>query len=367
MEQKAKKYWAENYPEKANPYEGLPKVNMFTFDISEDFKRVNFQDIYDKSFNFNEFFRTNDTGNFVYENDVRKFLDNITTQNEKTKYPFSTEQFRNQLRHTLWIMPSRKSAKALKSLMDKHKVFGKEYTIINVVDENDDINKNEDDLQRVRKAIGDDPSATRTITLTVRKLTTGVNIKQWTGVVFLSNTNSAMQYLQAAFRAQTPYSDEKMGMKTNCYIFDFAPDRALTVMAEASQLNTGVGKRTTAEQKEKMQELLNFLPIIGQEGNQMKSFNVDTLLTKIKRVYAEKAVRNGFDDDSLYNDELLLLDDVDFNEFNNLKAIVGTTKAEKKPMKIKINEQGLTNEEYDLANKSEKKSKKNEHLKNKRH
>ena len=358
MEQKAKKYWAENYPEKANPYEGLPKVNMFTFDISEDFKRVNFQDIYDKSFNFNEFFRTNDTGNFVYENDVIKFLDNITTQNEKTKYPFSTEQFRNQLRHTLWIMPSRKSAKALKSLMDKHKVFGKEYTIINVVDENDDINKNEDDLQRVRKAIGDDPSATRTITLTVRKLTTGVNIKQWTGVVFLSNTNSAMKYLQAAFRAQTPYSDEKMGMKTNCYIFDFAPDRALTVMAEASQLNTGVGKRTTAEQKEKMQELLNFLPIIGQEGNQMKSFNVDTLLTKIKRVYAEKAVRNGFDDDSLYNDELLLLDDVDLNEFNNLKAIVGTTKAEKKPMKIKINEQGLTNEEYDLANKSEKKSKK---------
>lgn len=358
MEQKAKKYWAENYPEKANPYEGLPKVNMFTFDISEDFKRVNFQDIYDKSFNFNEFFRTNDTGNFVYENDVIKFLDNITTQNEKTKYPFSTEQFRNQLRHTLWIMPSRKSAKALKSLMDKHKVFGKEYTVINVVDENDDINKNEDDLQRVRKAIGDDPSTTRTITLTVRKLTTGVNIKQWTGVVFLSNTNSAMQYLQAAFRAQTPYSDEKMGMKTNCYIFDFAPDRALTVMAEASQLNTGVGKRTTAEQKEKMQELLNFLPIIGQEGNQMKSFNVDTLLTKIKRVYAEKAVRNGFDDDSLYNDELLLLDDVDLNEFNNLKAIVGTTKAEKKPMKIKINEQGLTNEEYDLANKSEKKSKK---------
>lgn len=358
MEQKAKKYWAENYPEKTNPYEGLPKVNMFTFDISEDFKRVNFQDIYDKSFNFNEFFRTNDTGNFVYENDIIKFLDNITTQNEKTKYPFSTEQFRNQLRHTLWIMPSRKSAKALKSLMDKHKVFGKEYTVINVVDENDDINKNEDDLQRVRKAIGDDPSTTRTITLTVRKLTTGVNIKQWTGVVFLSNTNSAMQYLQAAFRAQTPYSDEKMGMKTNCYIFDFAPDRALTVMAEASQLNTGVGKRTTAEQKEKMQELLNFLPIIGQEGNQMKTFNVDTLLTKIKRVYAEKAVRNGFDDDSLYNDELLLLDDVDLNEFNNLKAIVGTTKAEKKPLKIKINEQGLTNEEYDLANKSEKKSKK---------
>lgn len=358
MEQKAKYNWEKEHPLEKNPYEGLPKVNMFTFDISREFKNTNFHDIYDKSFNFNEFFRTDTTGKFVYADDVTRFLDNITTQDDKTNYPFSTEEFRNQLRHTLWIMPSRKSAKALKELMDKHKIFGTEYTVINIVDDNDDINTNENDLQRVRNAIGNDPSSTRTITLTVRKLTTGVNIKQWTGVIFLSNTNSAMQYLQAAFRAQTPYSDEKMGMKTNCYIFDFAPDRALTVMAESSQLNTGVGKRTTTEQKENMQELLNFLPIIGQEGNGMKKFNVDTLLTKIKRVYAEKAVRSGFDDDSLYNDELLTLDNVDLNDFNNLKAIVGTTKAEKKPIKITINNQGLSDEEYDTAIRAEKKQKK---------
>lgn len=358
MEQKAKYNWEREHPLEKNPYEGLPKVNMFTFDISREFKNTNFHDIYDKSFNFNEFFRTDTTGKFVYADDVTRFLDNITTQDDKTNYPFSTEEFRNQLRHTLWIMPSRKSAKALKELMDKHKIFGTEYTVINIVDDNDDINTNENDLQRVRNAIGNDPSSTRTITLTVRKLTTGVNIKQWTGVIFLSNINSAMQYLQAAFRAQTPYSDEKIGMKTNCYIFDFAPDRALTVMAESSQLNTGVGKRTTAEQKENMQELLNFLPIIGQEGNGMKKFNVDTLLTKIKRVYAEKAVRSGFDDDSLYNDELLTLDNVDLNDFNNLKAIVGTTKAEKKPIKITINNQGLSDEEYDTAIRAEKKQKK---------
>ena len=358
MEQKAKYNWEREHPLEKNPYEGLPKVNMFTFDISCEFKNTNFHDIYDKSFNFNEFFRTDTTGKFVYADDVTRFLDNITTQDDKTNYPFSTEEFRNQLRHTLWIMPSRKSAKALKELMDKHKIFGTEYTVINIVDDNDNINTNENDLQRVRNAIGNDPSSTRTITLTVRKLTTGVNIKQWTGVIFLSNINSAMQYLQAAFRAQTPYSDEKIGMKTNCYIFDFAPDRALTVMAESSQLNTGVGKRTTAEQKENMQELLNFLPIIGQEGNGMKKFNVDTLLTKIKRVYAEKAVRSGFDDDSLYNDELLTLDNVDLNDFNNLKAIVGTTKAEKKPIKITINNQGLSDEEYDTAIRAEKKQKK---------
>lgn len=168
-----------------------------------------------------------------------------------------------------------------------------------------------------------------------------------------------MQYLQAAFRAQTPYSHEKMGMKTNCYIFDFAPDRALTVMAESSQLNTGVGKRTTSEQKEKMKDLLNFLPVIGMTGHGMAEFKVDTLLAKIKRVYAEKAVRTGFDDESLYSDELLMLDKVDITEFSKLKAIVGVTKEEKKPLKVVINNQGLTDEEYEKGTKAQKKPKKN--------
>ena len=358
MEQKAKYTWEKTNPNKPNPYEVLPKVNMYTFDIGKDFKKNAFKDIYDKSFNFNEFFRVNDLGNFVYEKEVNQFLDNITADNNKNNYPFSTQKFREQLRHTLWIMPSRKSAQAIAKLMNKHYVFGTEYTIVNVVDENDDIDKSDNDLQRVRAAIGKDPSITKTITLTVKKLTTGVNVKEWTGVIFLSNTNSAMQYLQAAFRAQTPYTDEKLGMKTNCYIFDFAPDRALTVMAESSQLNTGIGKRTTEKQREQMTELLNFLPIIGQDGHEMKKFNVDTLLTKIKRVYAEKAVRSGFDDDSLYSDELLMLDKVALDDFNKLKAIVGTTKEEKKPVKIDINSQGLTDEEYEQAIKAEKKAKK---------
>lgn len=101
MEQKAKYNWEREHPLEKNPYEGLPKVNMFTFDISREFKNTNFHDIYDKSFNFNEFFRTDTTGKFVYADDVTRFLDNITTQDDKTNYPFSTEEFRNQLRHTL--------------------------------------------------------------------------------------------------------------------------------------------------------------------------------------------------------------------------------------------------------------------------
>lgn len=357
MEQQAKQDWSKDHPNQPNPYETLPKVSMFTFEMSQKFKDAQFKSDDAKSFNFKEFFRVNDNGSFVYDDKVRRFLDNITTKDERTNYPFSTEQFRNDLRHTLWILPGIKEAKALKALMDDHQVFGREYKVINIVDHDDDM-ATENDVERVNQAITDHPEKTRTITLTVRKLTTGVTIKPWTGVVFLSNTNSAMQYLQAAFRAQTPYSSEGFGQKTNCYIFDFAPDRALTVMAESAQLNTGVGKRTGAQQKERMGQLLNFLPIIGETDQRMKPFEVDTLLAKLKRVYAEKAVRTGFDDDSLYNDELLMLDDVDLQDFNNLKAVVGSTKSEKKPMQVDVNSQGLTDEEYDQANRAQKKPRK---------
>ena len=358
-EQRAKYTWDKEHLNEKNPYQGLPKVNMFTFEMSNKFSDMRFIGDDKKSFNFKEFFKVNESGEFVYRNQVEQFLHNITTPDDKTNYPYSTMEFRNRLRHTLWIMPGVKEANALEKMLNNHPVFGMEYKIINVVKNGDNEGiASESDVSRVNDAIGDDPSKTKTITLTVRKLTTGVTIKPWTGVLFLSNTNSAMQYLQAAFRAQTPYSSEEFGEKTNCYIFDFAPDRALTVMAASTQLNTGVGKRTSFAQKNQMAELMNFLPIIGETGNGMKPFKVDTMLAKIKRVYAEKAVRTGFDDDSLYSDELLMLKDADLSAFNKLKAIVGTTKAEKKPLKVEINNQGLTDEEYNDALKGEQRRKK---------
>lgn len=360
MEQQAKEQWYQNHPNEKNPYEMLPKVNMYTFEMNKNFGQSEFIDPTNRSFKFSEFFRVDEQGNFIYEREVKRFLDNITTPNKKTNYPYSTPEFRDKLRHTLWILPSRSSAKALEKLMNSHPVFGMDYEVINVVDKDDnqDEDHSKNDLERVRNAIGDDPTKTRTITLTVRKLTTGVNIPQWTGVMFLSNTNSAMQYLQAAFRAQTPYSHEKFGMKTNCYIFDFAPDRALTIMSDSVRLSSGAGKLATPEQKYKMGELLNFLPIIGEQGHGMKEYRVDTLLTKLKKVYAEKAVQTGFDDDSIYSDELLKLDYVDINDFNNLKAIVGTTKKEKKATQVDVNSSGLTDEEYEKAEKGKKKAKK---------
>ena len=356
MEQTAKIKWSLEKPDQPNPYESLPKVSMYTFEMKN---KAQYADE-TKSFNFKEFFRVDENGVFVHENDVNGFLNEITKANKQTNYPFSTVAFRNELRHTLWLLPGIKEAAALKTLMQKHPIFGKEYQIINVVDNGDTADgfASHTDLERVRQAITDNPSETKTITLTVRKLTTGVNVKEWTAVMFLSNTNSAMQYLQAAFRAQTPFSDLKLGMKTNAYIFDFAPDRALTVMAESTSLSTKTGKLISVDQKQEMSQLLNFMPIIGNAGNGMKSYSVDNLLTQIKKVYAEKAVRSGFDDDSLYSDELLMLDNADVEAFKDLQKIVGSTKSEKIDNKVNVNNQGLTQEEYDTANRGEKKPKK---------
>lgn len=359
MEQEAKSNWAKMHPGVANPYSGLPKVSMFTFEMNDHFKDPRFTgDGFDKyTFNFKEFFRTDKNGKFVYESDVRHFLDNITNPGS-TNYPFSTREFRNRLRHTLWILPGIKEANALEDLLKQHPVFSSEYKILNVVrnDKSDTVLGTDNDAKAENKAIAQaDKEGKKTITLTVRKLTTGATIPEWTGVIFLSNTNSAMQYLQAAFRAQTPYSSPEFGKKENCYIFDFAPDRALTVMAESTSLATGVGKIQTKEQRQRMAKLMNFLPIIGENNQQMKPFKVDKLLAKIKRAYAEKAVRTGFDDDSIYSDQLLLIKDADLEAFNNLKGIIGTTKKDKKPMKIDVNHQGLDEEEYDKAEKGRKK------------
>lgn len=354
MEQQAKLKWDLEKPDQPNPYEQLPEVLMYTFDMKQKEK---FTDE-NKAFNFREFFKFDDRGELVYKDDVKRFLDNITNPDSETNYPFSTKEYREELRHTLWLMPGVKEANAFEQLLKEHPVFGVDYEIVNVVrnDKSDNIlDSSDDDLAKVRNAITDDPSRTKTITLTVRKLTTGVNVPEWTAVMFLSNTSSSMNYLQAAFRAQTPFSHEKLGMKKRCYIFDFAPDRALTVMAESAQINSGVGKKNTQQQKQAMSNLLNFLPILGKADNGMQPFDVDRMLTQIKKVYAEKAVRSGFEDDSLYNDNLLILTSDDAERFNKLNAIVGKTQKQKTPNKVTVNNNGLTNEDYDKAERAKKK------------
>jgi len=353
MEQRAKSEWDEQ-ANGANPYDGLPKVNMYTFDMPN---KDDFVDAF-KNFNFKAFFATNDDGEFLHKAAINNFLNVITTESATTNFPFSTELFRNRLRHTLWLLPGVKEANALEQVLNEHPIF-KEYSIVNVVKTGDDTGEaTENDLELVRAAITGNPSKTRTITLTVRKLTTGVNVPEWAGVMFLNNTESPTTYLQAAFRAQTPYNHESMGIKRNCYVFDFAPDRALKILTESIGLTSKKGKINSIEQRDKLGELLNFLPVLGFSTNRMQKFSVDEMMSQIKKVHAEKAVRSGFEDDSLYNDNLLTLEQTELDDFDGLKAIVGSTEKSKSEHFVQIAENGFTHEEREEAEKAERKPKK---------
>lgn len=354
QEQEAKlKHQVEN-PNEVNPYEALPEVQMFTFEMSDSQK---FQTT-DKYFDFAEFFKMDD-GKFVHEDSIVSWLDEISNPNSKTGYPFSTREYRNSIRHTLWMLPSREAARGLKELLDKHEVF-KEYNVVNIVNNNDDtdVTENGDDMARVRKAISKNPSETKTILLTVRKLTTGVNIPELNGVVFLNNTTSAQTYLQAAFRAQTPFSDEVLGMKKKAFIFDFAPDRALNVLAQSVSMSPHAGVRNSEENKQKLSSLLNFLPVIGMKDNKMKPYNINQMMRQLKKAFAEKAVLSGFDDASIYNDELWKISEEDAELFNELNNKLGKTKQNKIGRKVVVNDQGLSEEERKNANKAKRKNKK---------
>lgn len=353
MEQEAKLNWDKKNPDKPNPYANLPKVSMLTYNIP---KKFNFFDE-TKAFNFKEFFKVdpNNLNKFVYEKEVKSFLDYITTPDKTSNFPYSTSQFRESLRHTLWLLPGVKEANCLEQLLESHEIF-KDYKIVNVVKDGDKKYASHSDIEKVRTAIGEDPSKTKTITLTVRKLTTGVNIPEWTGVVFLSNTESPTSYLQAAFRAQTPFNHASLGIKENCYIFDFAPDRALKIISESVGLTSKKGKINSSEQEKKVEKMLNFLPILGQSSNGMKNYSVDKMLTQLKKAYAEKAVRSGFEDTSLYNDNLLNLDENMLLKFEKLKGIVGESKVNKKDL-VQVNKNGFDKEKYDRAVESEKRTK----------
>ena len=157
-------------------------------------------------------------------------------------------------------------------------------------------------------------------------------------------STKAAGYLQTIFRVQTPCNDYGKS-KTCAYVFDFAPDRTLKMVADAVTLNAKVGK-TKIDDKNRLGEFLNFCPVIGIEGSIMKPYQVNSLLQQLKSAYAERAVTKGFDDSSIYNDELLKLSKVELEKFSALQAIIGQTKANKAGDKIDVNKQGLTEEEY---------------------
>lgn len=366
MEQKAKYEWDENNFGDSNPYASLPKLSIFTYQLDREFSGKRYIDIEDKAFNFREFFKTysNDDPNvskrdkFVHEEDVLKFLDLISHKDEgnQTNFPFSTEYYRENLKNTLWLVPGVPEARALSNLMKKHDIFGN-FEIVNVAGSGDSDSENIDALERVREAIGDDPENSYTITITCGKLTTGVSVPAWTGVLMLSNTTSPATYLQTAFRVQTP-ANIGGKVKTDCFVFDFAPDRTLKMVAQAASLNTKAGSINSPKQKDAMNIFLNYCSVISMNNSKMDKIDVEHMLRQLKKAAVDRVVTTGFDDANLYNDELLKLDEVDIQDFNDLKAIIGTSKQAKKPLDVTVNNQGFDEEEWEKAEEGEKKPKK---------
>lgn len=353
MEQRAKAQWDIDHPGDHNPYAGLPRLNIYTYDLGRLMNEFADEDI---AFNFREFFRTNDDGEFIHKSHVENFLNLLTKTDEESMYPFANKRYRDIFRHTLWMVPGVKAAKALAEMLRNHPVFGL-FKIVNVAGDGDEERDYDDALREVEDAIGKDPDQTRTITLSCGRLTTGVSVKPWTGVLMLSGSfnTAASAYMQTIFRVQTPATINGR-VKEDCYVFDFAPDRTLKVLAETAKISTKAGKQSAGE-RQQLGEFLNFCPIISIEGSQMKQFDTEQMLQQLKRVYVERVVQHGFEDGYLYNDELMKLSDIDIKKFEKLKAIIGQTKAMKKTNDITVNDQGLTNEEYEEKKKLEKKKK----------
>jgi len=368
MEQEAKLNWDEFNPGVPNPYSDLPALSIFTYDINTFNSHIgtlgkNFHDSLDGAFKFHEFFRVhkdsegNDTAEFVHVAMVKKFLDLLVDNTLQTKFPYATEQYRSFNKHSLWLLPNRvKVIEAMENLLKNHEIFGK-FGVVNISGNNYDDDEDKDAKNRVNSAT---ENYDYTITLTGQRLTTGASIPEWTAIFMMSDTSSATTYLQTAFRCQTPARIAGK-LKTQGYIFDFAPDRTLKLIAEAIELNHKSGKTNSPAQKDAMRQFLNFCPILAAEGGTMKPYDVGAMLVQLKKAIIERVSRNGFDDPKLYNDELLKLDELDIAKFNALKAIVGKSTSER-VNEIKINELGMDDLKTKQAEEAERKKKQKQEL-----
>lgn len=287
-EQRAKAEWKG---EGDNPYAALPRMVMLTYKIPESIQRIAKQGEFDE-FDLNVFFSAEGTGkdaHFKYEDYVQKWLDLIrgsyleTSVDElklgaqKPPMPYSDTRLLNVLSHTLWFMPNVASCYAMANLLaQKQNNFYHDYKVNVCAGTQAGIGVAA--LEPVRRSMGD-PLETKTITLSCGKLTTGVTIKPWTGIFMLRNLSSPETYFQAAFRVQSPWeitkdNGEREIVKKECYVFDFALDRALRQISDYScRLNVA-----ESNPEKKVGEFINFLPVLAYDGSAMRQVNAAEIL-----------------------------------------------------------------------------------------
>ena len=290
-EQKAKQKWEGG----DNPYAALPRMVLMTYQLPDSISEVAMEGEFDE-FDLNVFFSAKGEdrdAEFVYKSEVQKWLDLIrgkyfrtTTDNlklgaKKPPLPFSDIRLLELLNHTFWFLPTVASCHAMMNLLNQNQnVFFHDYKIVVAAGSKAGLGVKA--LEPVKLAM-DNPLETKTITLSCGKLTTGVSVKPWTGILMLRNSSSPETYFQAAFRVQTPWEihnpdglspNKKEILKHECYVFDFAPNRALRQIADYScRLNV---KDSNPEKK--VEEFIKFLPVLAYDGSSMKQIDAAGIL-----------------------------------------------------------------------------------------
>ncbi len=314
-----------------NPYEKLPQLNMYTYKLSDIVKeeiekgtKIGDDNI-EYAFDLNEFFETNEQGRFVHNEDINRFLDALTTNN---KFPFSTDELRDELRHTVWLLNRVAAAKELKRKLENHPVFS-EYKIVlaagdgRIGDETFDKDA-KDAYSRVTEAI---KNYKKTITLTVGQLTTGITIPEWTAILMLSSIQSPALYMQAAFRTQNPClfnTGKGFFRKKNAYIFDFDPARTLILFERfANDLSedTANGRGDADTRKKHVKELLNFFPVLGEDDEgEMVLLDEAKVLSIPRKIKSKEVVKRGFMSNFLFQNisNIFAAPQVAMNIINNI-------------------------------------------------
>ena len=291
-EQRAKEGFASKYPGKWNPYGALPQVRLLTYQMPDELLAIASAGEFDE-FDLNEFFSVFGTSTeFKHKSDVQKWLDIIRGQyfpstaeslkaGTRPPFPYSDVRLRPYLQHSIWFLPNVSACRAMANLLaEKHNTFWHDYKVVVAAGAAAGIGI--DALPPVRKAIGSGFD-TKTITLSCGKLTTGVTVPQWSSILMLRNLKSPETYFQAAFRVQSPWAimnpngdnpNEEEILKPACFVFDFAPTRALRQLSEY-----GIGLSPNEPNPENaVKDLVSFLPVLAYDGANMTQIDASGIL-----------------------------------------------------------------------------------------
>lgn len=381
-EQRAKENWQGGN----NPYASLPRMVMLTYQLPDSIAQIAMQGEFD-GFDLNIFFKAEGEGHkahFKYEDEVQKWLDlirgsfsettvdNLKMGAKKPPLPFSHAPLLKVLNHTFWFLPSVAACYAMANLLkQRQNKFYHDYTVVVAAGTQAGIGVHA--LQPVLNAMTDNPLESKTITLSCGKLTTGVSVKPWTGIFMLRNSSSPETYFQAAFRVQTPWviknPDSKSPnkeeiLKEECYVFDFAPNRALKQIADyACRLNIN-----ESNPEKNVEEFINFLPVLAYDGSSMKQVDAAGILdiamsgttaTLLARRW-ESALLVNVDNNTLArlmaNEEAMnaLMNIEGFRNLNqDIETIINRSEAVKKARK-EANNSELSREEKKQLSEAEK-------------